>query len=415
MFAALLVSLALAQPVPPSGAGCGPGKPCTATTFTSTSGAVMTKRKAAGDSYMCVNNSNGTNGAAWSLYTDPTYTGGVLFGYTAAPTATPNSCPMPPSTSVWVADTSVAAIRYDFHVNHAVSEYYQGGVAPASLPTCSSSYQPAINPISGSVTLAYCNQVNWSAFATTGSAYSGSTVAAPHPALGSGVDTGGNYNGPRMMQTCHVDPESTATPTCVNWGTAPSLSGTNCAGITAVGTGVLTSYGFAAEYFSTTGANNDSCVWSKTTGYVIAPMFPRITHTFALPSITSEQVWAGWRPDTNSLMGSDAPAGSWCAFRFSTNAGDTTWQACSNDGGGATCDNTAVTVQTSNIYTASIDLLPTGCHFKLYGRTNARLYDAVKTTAYPTGTSKLYPEIGIQALTAAVRQLTYIRTVQERQ
>lgn len=414
MLAALLVSMTLAQPVPPSGAGCGPGKPCTATTFTSTAGAIMTKRKASGNSFMCLNNSNGTNGAAWSFYTDPTYTNGVLFGTTPAPTATANACSMPPTSSVFVADNSVSSIRFDYHINHATTEYYQNAIAAGSLPTCSSSYQPAINPISGSVTMAYCNQVDWSAFATTGSAYSGSTVAAPHPAIGSGVDTGGNFAGPRMMQTVHVDPETTAF-VADNWGTAPALTGTNCGAPSTVGTGVLNTYGLPALYFNTGGAANDFCSFEKTAGYVIPVMFPRITHTIQLPSITNELVWVGWRPDTNTLFGADAPAGSWCAFRYSTNAADTTWQACSNDGGGATCDNTAVTVSTSNIYTLSIEKVETGCHFRIWGRTNNRQYSAIKTTQVPAATDKLYPTVGVQALSAAVRQLAFVRTVQERQ
>lgn len=413
MLAALLVSMTLAQPVPPSGAGCGPGKPCTATTFTSTAGAIMTKRKTSGNSYMCLNNSNGTNGSAWSLYTDPTYTSGVLFGYTNAPTATANTCAMPPASSIFVADRDVSAIRMDFHVNHAQTEYYQNGIAPGSLPTCSSSYQPAINPISETMTMAYCNQVDWAPFATTGSVYSASTVAAPHPAIGSGVDTGRNYAGPRMMQTVHVDPEVVGF-VANNWGTAPALGGTNCAAAT-VNTTSTNGYGLPSNTFNTGGAANDFCSFEKTAGYVIPEMFPRITHTIQLPSITNELVWVGWRPDTNTLFGADAPAGSWCAFRYSTNAADTTWQACSNDGGGASCDNTAVAVSTSNIYTLSIEKVETGCHFRIWGRTNARMYSAIKTTAIPASTSKLFPSVGVQALSAAVRQLTFIRTVQERQ
>lgn len=423
MFAALLVSLTLAQPVPPVGAGCGPGKPCTATTFTSTAGAFMTKRKASGNSYMCLNNSNGTNGSAWSFYTDPTYTGGVLFGTTPAPTATANACSMPPTSSVFVADNSINAVRWDYHINHATTEYYQNGIAAGSLPTCSSSYQPAINPISDATTMAYCNQVQWDSFATTGTPYSGSTVAMGHPVISTGKNLQTTYAGPRRTESCFVEPEDTADPTCVGFVSAPSKVGVNTGANTADTT--ISAIGESAVRFNTNAggagpAVGDYVAWSKTTGFVTVVAAPRIAWRWrpAATTFTLARFWAGWRGSAATLFGSDSPAGKWCAFRFSTDASDTHFMACSSDGATVSCTDTGVTPSTSETYTHVIEYTAgrTACVFTQFDSTNTLLATTVKTTNLPTlSTDQLYPLWGIETRAVAVRSISFGKMTQEHQ
>jgi hypothetical protein len=73
-----------------------------------------------------------------------------------------------------------------------------------------------------------------------------------------------------------------------------------------------------------------------------------------VPDIANVRVWVGLADVSSSLVAnliSDSPVGlsALMAFRYSTAAGDTTWHAVCNDGGGQTVVNTGIPATTSGI------------------------------------------------------------------
>lgn len=138
---------------------------------------------------------------------------------------------------------------------------------------------------------------------------------------------------------------------------------------------------------TTQASTNATC---NLTSPLSAPGIGRWTHLpkfsaviFTGSSLATERVWAGMT--ISDLTGSDTGTQRKAAFRFSTGAADTTWQACTSDGTTASCTDTGVTVTVSTSYTLEIDCATAStCFFYV---NNALTPQVSKTTNLPNASN----------------------------
>lgn len=127
---------------------------------------------------------------------------------------------------------------------------------------------------------------------------------------------------------------------------------------------------------------------------------PRFTAQVSTYSATSERIWIGL---TNATLGSvdSSAAGHYAMFRFSTNAGDTNWQACTSDGTTASCTDTTDTPNQRGEVLEIDCRSGTSCDFFVDG-----VLKVSKTTNLPISTaSTLKLQMSVEALAASARSL----------
>jgi len=123
-----------------------------------------------------------------------------------------------------------------------------------------------------------------------------------------------------------------------------------------------------------------------------------------LEQITDVRFWAGLTDFAGgSFMASDDPTQHEALFRFSTGAGDTTFQCVRNDNsGGGTIVDSGVTVQASTVYELMIRFVTSG---KIQWWINGALVLEATTTNMPSTSAAFGNICEIRALAAAVKNL----------
>lgn len=132
--------------------------------------------------------------------------------------------------------------------------------------------------------------------------------------------------------------------------------------------------------------------------------FPHMTWNAYVSATTSERVWYGL--SSVALNAADAPVGNIAAFRFSTNASDTKWQACTGDGTTTTCSDTGVSVSVNHLYTLEVDCRDSAagkCLFTVTLDHNAGTATIEKTTNLPLAATNMSIRFYCEALAASAR------------
>ncbi len=139
---------------------------------------------------------------------------------------------------------------------------------------------------------------------------------------------GGVFTGARRQTIITADGSTTIFQTIGE----PTVSVTLGGGTTVVKTPSV-SPKFGPSVFNSTNSSSVSLGWSgAVNNYVVGR---NIAYSFIgyINNITNERAWHGISDQTLATMSaSDNPAGNYAAFRFSTAAGDTSWQCITKDG-----------------------------------------------------------------------------------
>ncbi|MGC9599439.1 MAG: hypothetical protein ABSE18_03580 [Minisyncoccia bacterium] len=205
------------------------------------------------------------------------------------------------------------------------------------------------------------------------------------------------------------------------WGYwAPT--GTAATVFTAVDMGIPTVNGTAAAsaqaedyYVQWTSAASNGSVGGLTQTFNQTQ--PRYTPRFATrirtdTTITSRRIWVAL--NSAAITGSDVAAGAtstvFFGLRYSTSAGDTTWQCGSGDGTTASYTNTGVTVTTSTYYDIILDMSTAGQMLCQVATNGGSYVTTPKTTNIATGATQLGITDAVTTLTgtAAVHRIAYV-------
>lgn len=116
--------------------------------------------------------------------------------------------------------------------------------------------------------------------------------------------------------------------------------------------------------------------------------------------LTSQRHWVG--AASTSLDGSDDPAAHLAAFRYSTAASDTNWQACVKDGTTLQVADTGVAVATDTAHTFLIKMRSASVEFWIDGT-----LVHTHTANLPSATQPLGANVRITTLTNATREFRY--------
>lgn len=156
---------------------------------------------------------------------------------------------------------------------------------------------------------------------------------------------------------------------------------------------------FTHTKLRTTAVANNQALWLSP-GVTKRNARPRFSARVLAYQSAAVRYWIGL---TSAQIGSvdSSAATNYAAFRFSTNAGDTFWQACSGDGAAASCTASATAIDLAASHTFAVDCrIATSCDFWID--------DALvvsKTTNLPTGTSNLRWQVSVETLAAAEKNV----------
>ena len=195
---------------------------------------------------------------------------------------------------------------------------------------------------------------------------------------------------------------------------ATVLTPVNTTAVTAQGTAAASAQ--AEDYYVqwTSAATNGSIGGEITSAFTQTQ--PRYLPRFATrirtdTAITSRRIWVGL--NSAALTGTDgtgALATVYYGLRYSTNAGDTTWQCASGDGTTGSVLNTGVTVTTSTYYDIILDASTPGQLTCMVATNGGNYVSTVKSTNIPSGTTALGMTDTVTTLTttADIHRIAYI-------
>lgn len=126
-------------------------------------------------------------------------------------------------------------------------------------------------------------------------------------------------------------------------------------------------------------------------------------------AVTSTRIWIGISDRTVAQMNADDPAsGNLCAFRYSTDAGDTNWMLCTKDGTTLSCVSTGVAVAAATSYVMRLEVeSATGCYGFISSGVGSTypLYRQRRLTNLPGTAANMLPLAMIEARAASARAL----------
>lgn len=152
--------------------------------------------------------------------------------------------------------------------------------------------------------------------------------------------------------------------------------------------------------YTTAAVANDLAGWSGSYAQTRPSYGPSYAVSVRTHSdITSTRIWVGW---TNAALTADTNnSNHLCAFRYSTAAGDTNWQACRSNGTAQACTDTTVAVAASTTYELAIDGQVSGrCSFYVNGVLRATTTSGSTSSAVTVG-----PQTTVETLAAAARAI----------
>ncbi len=190
--------------------------------------------------------------------------------------------------------------------------------------------------------------------------------------------------------------ESTASP--ANLGAA-ALTVTDAAAAT---TGATSNRDYRMSNTAASSGSTSSLVSATRTGRGRGPRWSAWVKTGS--NITSTRLWAGLTFASNSMTDDGTASRDYVLFRYSTNASDTTWKACSGDALNATsCSDTGVSVTADTEYLLEIDCRNSAaCVYWVNGIPRIR-----KTTNLPATGSDLKTWFSVEALSASARSFGF--------
>jgi hypothetical protein len=205
-------------------------------------------------------------------------------------------------------------------------------------------------------------------------------------------------NDPQTYTHSFVIRPGTITATTFTILPAGSFGASNC-----TGTGTFAGSADADAYWLTTtsGANdNDGSQQINSTAVAYDYMARLIFVVKAASDITAVRYWADVNSNASTTCNNDSAAAAKVGFRYSTDASDTTWQACTSDGATQSCTDTTVTVVADTAYI--LEMRKNGSAFDFYVNGVLKVH---KTTNVPSGTSALNLAMSVSALSASARTL----------
>lgn len=161
-----------------------------------------------------------------------------------------------------------------------------------------------------------------------------------------------------------------------------------------------TEAGFVHVKLRTTAVANNIAQWVSPALMTKRNAGPRLSARLLHYQTAAVRYWIGFVP--TALLGSvDSAAANYAAFRFSTNAADAAWQACSGDGAASSCTSTGVAVDTTASHVFTVDCRAvSACHFWI-----DNTLAVTKTTNLPTATSLLKWQVSAETLAAAEKNV----------
>lgn len=213
------------------------------------------------------------------------------------------------------------------------------------------------------------------------------------PMFGNGsrfVQLGGGAHFALEQRTLVINPghESSLCPRCYECtpSTLTALDGQTCTDAAAGGTTVIDTVDFRT--FVTAASTGSTSTYTSRVAETRRNQSPHMVFQGMTTATTSRRIWYGLSSVT---LGSDTPTGHIAALRYSTDASDTTWKACTGDGSTTSCSDTGVTVTASRLYWLEVDCrhsAGTKCLFTVQ-RAGLAPVTIEKTTNLPTLTTNM--------------------------
>jgi len=190
--------------------------------------------------------------------------------------------------------------------------------------------------------------------------------------------------------------ESTASPANIG---ASTLTVTDAAAAT---TGATSNRDYRMSNTAASASSLSSLVSASRTTRQRGPRWSAWVKTGT--NITSIRLWAGLTFASNSMTDDGTSSRDYVLFRYSTNASDGNWMACSGDAtNAASCNDTGIRVSANTEYLLEIDCRNSAaCVYWVNGSPVVR-----KTTNLPGLSSNLKTWFSVESLTAAARSFGF--------